>query len=272
MQLRKKYSARRNLAVNSSQNSSGIRSVNRAIDILLCLSNGINTLTDISSYTTLTKPTVYRLLHTLEERLMVAQDPVTRKYHLGSTVIRLASDPKTNHYHLITCAANEMKQLWDSTGENVELNMMIGSQYDRLYEIMGRHKLKVIEGADPVGPVFVGSAAKVLLAQLDDKELKLIMANINLKRVTERSVTNKRELLAQVRMVRQQGYCVSKGERITGATCISAPVSHYFWPVALSLVGPESRLAPSIDVIVRQVTKSARIISKNLEEFFRKRG
>jgi DNA-binding IclR family transcriptional regulator len=232
------------------------------------LSNGTHALTDISRQTGLTKPTVYRLLQTLEGRLMVAQDPPTRQYYLGPMVTKLASNPETNHYYLVTCALEGMKRLWDVTGENVELNIMVGSQYDRLYEIMSKHQLKVFEGADPVGHVFVGSAAKVLLSQLNDKELKLVMKNINIRQVTERSVTDKKVLMAQIRVIRQQGYAISYGERIAGAMCISAPVRNYFWPVALSLVGPESRLMPGVDDAVKKVTASARRITESVAEFF----
>jgi DNA-binding IclR family transcriptional regulator len=269
VQIRNKSFTKRNLAIITGNNHTLIRSVHRAVNILTCLGDGTNTLTDIAIATKLAKPTVYRLLKTLEELHMVTYDPVSRWYYLGPLVTKLASNPKTNHYDLITCALEEIKTLWELTGENVELNIMVGSQYDRLYEIMGKHKLKVYEGADPVGPVFVGSAAKVLLSQLDDKELRLVLKNINIKQVTEYSVTDKKLLLVQIREARQQGYAVSYGERIAGALCISAPVKSYFWPVALSLVGPESRLTLGVTDLIKKVISSARRITKNIEEFYR---
>jgi len=262
----------RNSAVKTPRNATSIRSVGRAVSILECLHNGLHTLTDISNHTTLTKPTVYRLLQTLDGLLMVAHDPVTRRYHLGPLVTKLASNPETNHYFLITCAMEEIKELWDVTGENVELNIMVGSHYTLLYDIISKHKIKVFEGSDPVGPIFVGAAAKVLLGELDDKELRAFMKNIKIRQVTGRSVTDKKTLVAQIRLIRQQGYAVSCGERIVGALCVSAPVRNYFWPVALSLVGPESRLAPIVDDAVKQVVATAGRISENITEFFREKG
>jgi DNA-binding IclR family transcriptional regulator len=262
------YSTLRNSATKIRENQPIIRSIHRAIDILVCLSNSVGTLTEIATCTRLTKPTVYRILKTMEELLMVAYDPISRKYYLGPLVTKLTRDPKTNHHYLITCAMEEIKKLWDATGENVELNIMVGSQYDRIYEIMGRHKLKVFEGADPVGPVFVGSAAKVLLSQISDKELKLYMKNINIKQVTENSVTDKKVLMAQIKETRRKGYAISYGERIAGAICISAPITYYYWPAALSLVGPESRLTPIAEEMIKKVVASARCITKNVAEFF----
>ena len=272
MRNRNPSSTIRNFALVTPKNQTVIRSVHRAINILVCLSNSVNTLTDISDCTKLTKPTVYRLLKTLEELFMVAQDPVTRQYYLGPMITKLASNPKTNHFYLISCALEETKRLWDAIGENVELNIMVGNQYDRLYEIMSKHKLKVYEGADPVGPVFVGSAAKVLLSQLDDEELKLVTKNVSIRQVTEHSVTDKKVLIAQIREIRRQGYSISYGERIAGAMCISAPVNNYFWPVALSVVGPESRLRPQVEDAVKKITATARRITDNVKVFFQDKG
>jgi DNA-binding IclR family transcriptional regulator len=249
-----------------------IRSIQRAIDILTCLSNGVNTLADICSHTNLAKPTVYRILQTLDERLMVTQDPINHRYYLGPLINQIASNPQTNHQYLINCSMEELRRLWDFSGETVELNIMVGLQYIRIYEIQSKFELKVVAGPDPVGPVFVGATAKVLLSQLDDDELRVALKHIKISRVTERSVIDANDLVAQAKEIRQLGYAVSYGERIDHAVCISVPVSNYFWPVALSLVGPDSRLERRIDETLKQVIVSANRITQNIEEFFRVKG
>jgi IclR family KDG regulon transcriptional repressor len=262
----------RNITSDSNQKSTAIRSVYRAVNILICLSNGFNTVTDIASYCKLTKPTVYRLLKTLEEMLMVTQDPATHRYYLGPLINQIASNPLANHHYLITCALAELGHLWDFSGETVELNIMVGLQYIRIYEIPSRYELKVVAGPDPVGPIFVGATAKVLLSQLDDTELKAALKNIRISHVTEHSVTDKKELIAQSKTIREQGYAISHGERIDGALCISAPVKNYFWPVALSVVGPEARFKPRIKESLREILASADRITKNISEFFQAKG
>jgi DNA-binding IclR family transcriptional regulator len=242
------------------------------VNILVCLSKDIGTVTDIANCCNLSKPKVYRLLKTLEEMAMVTQDPVTHRYYMGPLISQIASNPQTNHHYLITCALEELRHLWGFSGETVELNIMVGVQYIRLYEIQSRYSLKVIEGPDPVGPVFVGATAKVLLSQLDDEEMRLAVKNIMIRRVTDYSVTNKRELIAQSKKVREQGYAISHGERIPGALCISAPIKKYFWPVALSLIGPEGRLKPRADETLKEVLASADRITSNVVEFFQAKG
>jgi IclR family KDG regulon transcriptional repressor len=228
--------------------------------------------TDIAAYCKLTKPTVFRLLKTLEELLMVIQDPSSHRYYLGPLVNQIASNPLANHHYLITCALEELQRLWDLTGETVELNIMVGLQYIRLYEIPSKYELKVVNGPDPVGPIFVGATAKVLLSQLEDKELKTALKHVRIRHITEHSVTDEKELLVQLKEIRKQGYGISLGERILGALCISVPVNDYFWPVALSVVGPESRFRPLVDKTLQEIRKSSERISDTITEFFLAKG
>jgi len=262
----------RNLSPDAKQKLTPIRAVSRAVDILICLSNGVNTVTEIASCCQLTKPTVYRLLRTLEELSLVTQDPVTHRYYLGPLINQIASNPQTNHHYLITCALEEMKQLWDYSWETVALNIMVGIQYVRLYEIQSRHHLKVIEGDDPVGPIYVGATAKVLLSQLDDDELRAAIKNIPISSITEHSITDKKVLISQAKEIRQRGYAVSHGERIAGALCISAPINNYHWPAALSLIGLESRINSQVDELIGKLITSASRISENIAEFFQAKG
>lgn len=262
----------RNLIPDASRKPTSIRSVYRAVNILICLGNEINTVTDIARHCGLTKPTVYRLLKTLEDMTLVTQDHITRRYYLGPLINQIAANPQTNHHYLVSCALEELKRLWDFSGETVELNIMVGIQYIRLYEIQSKYDLKVVQGPDPVGPIYVGATAKVLLSQLEDRDLQLAMRNIRINRVTEHSVTDIDELKEQVIQIRQRGYGISYSERITGALCISAPIANYFWPVALSLVGPDSRLGPREEETLNEVKTSATRISNSVREYFEIQG
>lgn len=272
MQNRNDSFVLRNIILDSDQKPTAIRAVFRAVNILVCLSNGMTTVTDIANCCKLTKPTVYRLLKTLEELLLVTQDPISHRYYMGPLINQIASNPQTNHHYLITCALEELTQFWDFTEETVALNIMVGVQYIRLYEIPSKHKLKVIKGDDPVGLVYVGATAKVLLSQLDDEELLAAVKNININSITEHSVTDKKVLVSQAMEIRQRGYAISHGERIPGALCISAPIRNYFWPAALSVVGPESRIESRVNEFKEELIASAGRISENIAEFSQAKG
>ncbi len=258
--------------MQNGKHTTSVKSVSRAADILFCLSNGIDTVTEIATYCKLSKSTTHRLLKALKESYLAAQDPNTQQYHLGPLVIRLSSNPQTTHNHLVTIALDEMRRLWEVVEDTVTLNIMIGIQYVRLHEIPSKHDLRVIDQYDPVGPIFVGATARVLLSQLQDNELKAAMKDLSIARVTDRSLTDKKIIMEQAKKIRKQGYAVSYGERIAGSLCVSAPIKHYFWPAALSVVGPETRLRPELMKIKQELMGSTERITGSIRTFIRQRG
>jgi DNA-binding IclR family transcriptional regulator len=199
---------------------------------------------------------------------MASYDPVHHLYHLGPLIARISANPLVTHNDLIICADREMKNLSNVTREHVELNIMVGIQYILLHEYQSTHHIRVITGDDPVGSVYVGGSAKVLLSQLDDKHLRKILKDVDIRKVTDKSVVDRRMLISQIRAIRQKGYEVTCGERITGALCISVPVKNYYWPLALSVVGPESRLGTRLDETVKRALITADLISNSISEFF----
>ena len=65
--------------------STGVQSVSRALEILLCLGKDIHSLAGIADYCKLSKSTVHRLLKTLEESYFVLQDPINQQYYFGTS-------------------------------------------------------------------------------------------------------------------------------------------------------------------------------------------
>jgi DNA-binding IclR family transcriptional regulator len=212
------------------------------------------------------------VLKLLEQSQLVVQDVFNRRYYLGPLITRLASNPVTTHEYLIMYSNEEMKRLSQISEETVTLDIMIGLKYYSLCEIASKHDLKVTQDNRQPGPIHAGASGKVLMAQLNDRQLKAAMESLDFGRVTERTVANKELLAAQIKEIRRQGHCVSYGERIPGGLCISVPVRDYMLPVVLSAVGPESRLQAKAQIVLEEMKKSAARISKNIKAISGKRG
>jgi IclR family transcriptional regulator, KDG regulon repressor len=62
-----------------------VRAVERALDILLCFTadEPVRSLTQVAESVRLSKPTVHRLLATLEKKRFIAKDQATNQYSLG---------------------------------------------------------------------------------------------------------------------------------------------------------------------------------------------
>jgi IclR family KDG regulon transcriptional repressor len=239
-------------------------SIPHAADVLTCLGSHVHTVTEIARQCRLGKSTVHHVLKLLEQSQMVVQDYDSRRYYLGPLITQLTSNPVTTHEYLILCANEEMKRLAQLSEETVAMDIMIGTQIFPLYEVTSPHDLRVTQEGRASGPVNAGASGKVLLSQLDEKQLRTAIDSIDVAKATDRTVTSPELLLAQVREISHQGYAVSYGERIDGAICISAPIKNYILPVALSIVGPENRLQPKTQEAIAQMVISARRISENI--------
>jgi DNA-binding IclR family transcriptional regulator len=268
---REKNSNRRKYITNSSKSATVSTSLHRATDILSCLSNGINTITDIAGYCKYSTSTVHRLLQTLKELEWVVQSENNHEYYLGPLVARLSSNQIAAHRYLIMQALREMIHLASSTEETVNLGVMFQLHFTLLHEIPSKHDLRITEESKRLGPLYIGATAKVLLAQLDDIELKTTLRHLNFTRVTDKTVTDKELLIAQLQECRRQGYCVTYGERIPGAICISAPIKNYICPASLSIVGPENRLGPRINEVAEELIASVKRISSDIAESFKEK-
>ena len=66
--------------------------------------------------------------------------------------------------------------------------------------------------------------------------------------VTPQSITDRDQLMAELHLVRQQGYAVSVGERSPGAAAAAAPIRDWSGkPIAaLSVLGPSHRLTSEV--------------------------
>lgn len=245
-----------------------IGSIAHAREILLCLSNGINSLSDIARECNFSKSTVHRLLKSLEKYDLAIEDSLNRRYYLGSMVRRLVIHPTSPHRQLVNCAVDEMRKLSNTTEETVALDILYNVQYLALYDIPSRHDLKVTQARKMLGaafsPLYPGAPVRVLLSQMDGHQLDIALDNIIFDPDSDTPITNRDVLLAQVKETRLAGYSVSRGERILGSICIAVPVKGYYTPVVLSIAGPESRLQPYIKSVITGMVESTQRISEHL--------
>ncbi|OGO00448.1 MAG: hypothetical protein A2Y90_05295 [Chloroflexi bacterium RBG_13_52_12] len=256
--------------MNQGNNEKLTGSIAHATSILVCISNDNHALTDIARDCNLGKSTVHRILKLLEQSQFVVQDTINRRYYLGPLVTRLASNPITTHDYLIMYANEEMRNLSKISEETVALDIMVGIQYFSLYEIPSQHDLKVTQETRMTGNLQAGASVKALLSLYNDKQLKMALDSMNIARTTRRTVTSKELLTKQIKEIRQQGYAISCGERILGVMCISVPVKNYSLPVAMSVIGPESRLQSREKEVIKDMKASAARISSNISRIFLK--
>lgn len=236
-----------------------IRAVERAIDVLRCFGPATPTLsvTDLQRRLGLSRPTLYRLLHTLEIKGMVRSWGEPQRFELDAGVVELAGSwlGKSD----VTQAAQPfLSELWTETDETVAL-FVCASPVSKICvsELRSRQPLTFTRGAGFTESTTVGSSGKIMIAFMKPDQAALALAGISDPRA-------RAALHAELIEIRRDGYSISSGEIIAGAIAIAAPVFDHDGGVAgsICLFGPEARLdGASRQRCVTQLLAAARKIS-----------
>jgi DNA-binding IclR family transcriptional regulator len=246
-----------------------MQSIDRAANILDCISSGRHSLTDIANHCHLGKSTAYRLLQALAENNLVAKDPISRQYYLGHLITHLISKPEITQQFLILCADEEIKRLAEFTGETVSFGLLAGLRYLNLQSYPSKYDLRVIEAPRKIGSVYAGAAGRALLSQLDRKELKRAMGCLKLEPITEFTNIDKEKVLDQLKLIQKQGYAISSNELTVGSMCLAAPVKNYSLPAVIYILAPESRLKSRTSEFLERLLYASERISYNITQAFR---
>jgi DNA-binding IclR family transcriptional regulator len=224
---------------------SGAQVVDRVIDILeafewLGPQLGVS---EISRALNLKKATTHRLLASLRRREIIAQDPITRRYHLGMRLWQLGM-LALNQVDWIDRARPYLRQLRDETGETTHLAILDDGQVLYIDKVESEHSLRMPSQVGRRLPAHCTGIGKALLAQLSSAELAEVIEHRGLARFTPATITERHTLVSELATVRDRGYAVDDEEIEPGLRCIAAAVRGHGGEVvgAISIAGPSSRL------------------------------
>jgi DNA-binding IclR family transcriptional regulator len=242
-----------------------VQSVDRALSILEVLARiGEAGVTEIGAELDVHKSTAFRLLTTLEAHRLVEQSDERGKYRLGTGVLRLAA-ATTARLDLVQEARTVCRHLAVETGETV--NMAVLSDNSALYvdQIAGSTTLQSHNWVGQHIPLHATSNGKVLLSGLDGNAQDGVLGE--LPAYTERTVTKRATLLAELAEVRERGYALAVDELEVGLTAVAAPIRNAHGDViaSISVSGPTFRMPPErVEEVAGQVLEAAREVSYRL--------
>lgn len=216
-----------------------IRAVERAVDVLLCLARGGGALGigDIQRNVELSRPTLYRLLNALERKGLVRSDGEPQRFALDYRVVELAGAWLGGN-DVVTAAQPHLNGLWLATDETVAMFVPVNARSKIcVQELRSRQALVFIRGVGFTEPLTVGSSGKAILAFMPTAEVEAVLADLPDAALRD---AVRRDLAG----IRRQGYSLSAGEIIKGASAMAAPIFDRFGHVrgSVSVFGPEARL------------------------------
>jgi DNA-binding IclR family transcriptional regulator len=200
----------------------GSSTVDKAIDLLMAVAQargGISN-SDLSEQLGLDRSTAHRLVSTLERRGLVQRNGA-RRYALGSELYFLAFRGTLDHWALIKETLADLVAL---TGESASFSVLHGVQYYCAMQHSSPHDLSYCPTAGEYYPLNAGATGSTLLAFQPPARREQILAELPLRKFTERTIIDRDELRAELERTVELGYAMSAGSRMLGGCAIACPV------------------------------------------------
>ena len=247
--------------MTQTDKADSVRAVGRALEILLAFSPQDIELsaTELLARVDLSRPTLYRLLYTLEEHGFIVSVGEPQRFRFGPSIARLAH-VWTSGLDLSALAEPIMRRLWTQTTETVALFVPQGIYRLCVTELPSTQPLSFKRGVGYTELVVRGATGRAILAHMGKSAEELVA-------LTKGTGVDSKTLEADLVQARKRGYASSRNELIDGAVAIAVPFFDRQGAVAgsIGVFGPEVRLnAARQQEIARQLRQEGEQLSAAL--------
>jgi len=187
--------------------------------------------------------TVHRILDTLKYGGYVEQNSTTQKYQLGLKLLELGMG-KLHQINLVKEAKPFLRELAKKCNETVHLGIFEDTNVLYLAKEESSQTIRMISYVGRRAPLHCTALGKVLLAYLPSTERNDILARIELSKLTDKTIIDKKQLEIELNKIEQKGMGWDREENEKDVRCIAAPIRDYQGRViaAVSVSSPAYRV------------------------------
>jgi DNA-binding IclR family transcriptional regulator len=245
-----------------------IESIDNALRLLLMLRQTTSlSVNDAASELGVAPSTAHRVLAMLQHHGFVEQNPATRTYRVGATLVEIGLSA-LREFDIRHSVRPELERLAAQLDETAHLAVLRGG---RTLFLDAVESSKILRAASRVGqslPGYATASGKAVLAALPDDEVKRLYPQARLGRVTGQTQTSREGLFRELATIRRVGYATNLGESEEGLVAVaSAIIDSRGTPYgALTVAAPEARLHPrALPKTGSIVAQAARRAAKNVD-------
>ena len=255
------------LLLGGRMNSSvqGAQSFSRSIAVLQMIADSENPVSRVELAETagLTRPTLYRIIASLEAEGLIEQAGQGR-YRLGARLVSMARSALAQN-DVRRVAEPQLERLRDNTGETVHLAI---PSNDAMVYIDKIESLETVRMMSTIGSriaLHSTSVGKAYLSALPTADATALIERIDRPQVTQFTVTDPAAIKIRLDQARKQGFVREDQENELGIVCFGAPIrSNDGTPVAaISVSVPMFRLDEEKSY-GDAVAEAARLVSTRL--------
>lgn len=209
----------------------------------------------LSDKTKLPKPTLYRILHSLDNLGYVTQEKNRGDYILTPKLAEVGSN--RHHADLKRTALPKMEYLYTRFNETVNLGYLSGVNILYLHVLETTNHLRWIVQPGSQDPFYCTALGRAIVSQLPREAQEDLVSRTALERRTSSTPTEKNDLLKVLEKAKNNGWALDNEENEKGVVCLAVPLTKNSAPVAaISVSIPKSRLTSSLESeIVKALTE-----------------
>ncbi len=234
------------MATSKPQDPYRLASLRKGLEVIDCFTRRESwTLAELAAALDLSKPTIFRILHTLQEFGFLTKDPDSARYAPGLRFHALGS-AALRREHLRWQALPPIQDLAESTGETVHVGILHGWEAVCVQAVEGTRLIRMHAFVGKRTPAHASALGKVLLAHLPASELDHLLADRELPRFTPNTLSDPHALRAELERIRAQGWGMDNEEIETGLRCLGVPITDHTGRVSacIALAAPAARMEP----------------------------
>jgi IclR family transcriptional regulator, acetate operon repressor len=244
-----------------------IESVDNALKLLLLFAERKSiSVSEVSRLIGVAPSTAHRLLSMLQYYDFISQNPATRSYEAGSTLITIGLSA-VRELDIRSLAQPFMEKLRSEVGETVHLTILQGTHILFIGTVESLQALRVGDRTGMTLPAHCTASGKALLADLPSERLHELYPSERLSGLTLNSLTNREALEHELAQVRERGYATNFEESEPDVSAISAAIRDRMSRLRASLTVsvPSTRLhEDGIGRIAEATIQTATEIGKRL--------
>ena len=248
------------------QQVKGTQSFSRGIDVLQIISDHAKPIifNDILKESNLTRPTLYRILSSLEEEGLVHKTN-SKHYRLGSRLISLAHNALTQ-IDIRRIAYTALSELRDETGETVHLAIRSRDMMVYVDKFESKEIVRMTSMVGTLIPFYSSSVGKAYLSGIEDNQLNEILKNLELLPHKPETKANLDKIYKDIELTNKNGYSFDNEENENGIICFGANIKdNTSIPVAsVSVSIPTFRLKKDKSIYWKPLLSKCNEISKLL--------
>lgn len=180
-------------------------------------------LADLCRALELPKPTVFRILSTLEHAGLVVREPGSKRYQCGSRLCALAGSVLL-HSPMFATRHAILEELVEQTGETCNLTIPNGNTVMYLDRVETAWPLRIALSAGSSVPLFASASGKLFLAAMPRRTRDRLLRQSPMVRYTPKTLVEVPRLVAELDRVCEQGYATDDEEYLVGICCLAVPV------------------------------------------------